>query len=190
MACTECRRGACRARRWQDRRWAIIISLAVFSCAVAVGLSPARGQGNPGAKRRAFAPPSPEETTLRSRAIHEAVEQCAALVEKGDHRKAVPMLAELRRGLAKQAKRDDDLARAAAREVPRVDALIARVALDSKAPEKALDFVRPYVETDAKDARRVSPPAAYNPDHADCYLVAGDALLALGKPYDALTLFD
>jgi len=36
----------------------------------------------------------------------------------------------------------------------------------------------------------VSPPAAYNPDHADCYLVAGDALLALGKPYDALVIFD
>ena len=78
-------------------RWAIIISLAVFSCAVAVGLSPARGQGNPGAKRRAPAPPSPEETALRSRAIHEAIEQCAALVEAGDHRKAVPMLADLRR---------------------------------------------------------------------------------------------
>jgi hypothetical protein len=100
------------------------------------------------------------------------------------------MLADLRRALAKQAKGDDDSARAAARELPRVDALIARVALASKAPDKALDFVRPYVETDAKDARRVSPPAAYNPDHADCYLVAGDALLALGKPYDALVIFD
>ncbi|MCX5648027.1 MAG: hypothetical protein NTX40_02850, partial [Planctomycetota bacterium] len=121
-------------------RWALIISLAVFSFAVAVGLSPARGQGNPGAKRRAPAPPSPEETTLRSRAIREAVEQCAALVEAGDHRKAVPMLADLRRALEKQAKGEDDLARMAARELPRVDALVARVALDSKAPDKALDF--------------------------------------------------
>jgi tetratricopeptide (TPR) repeat protein len=161
-------------------RRAIIISLAVFSCAVAVGLSPARGQGNPGAKRRAPAPPSPEETTLRSRAIREAVEQCAALVEAGDHRKAVPMLADLRRALEKQAKGEDDSARMAARELPRVDALVARVALDSKAPDKALDFVRPYVE----------PRDAYNLDHADCYLVAGDALLALGKPYDALVIFD
>jgi predicted negative regulator of RcsB-dependent stress response/putative ubiquitin-RnfH superfamily antitoxin RatB of RatAB toxin-antitoxin module len=145
-----------------------------------VGLSPARGQGNPGAKRRAPAPPSPEESALRSRAIHEAVEQCAALVEAGDHRKAVPMLADLRRALAKQAQGEDDSARAAARELPRVDALVARVALDSKAPDKALDFVRPYVE----------PRDAYNPDHADSYLVAGDALLALGKPYDALVIFD
>jgi len=62
----------------------------------------------------------------------------------------------------------------------RVAALVARVALDSKAPDKALDIVRPYVE----------PRDAYNPDHADCYLVAGDALLALGKPYDALVIFD
>jgi tetratricopeptide (TPR) repeat protein len=165
-------------RRWSGR--AIIISLAVFSCVVAVGLSPARGQGNPGAKRRAPAPPSPEEITLRSRAIREAVEQCAALVEAGDHRKAVPMLADLRRALEKQAKGEDDSARMAARELPRVDALVARVALDSKAPDKALDFVRPYVE----------PRDAYNLDHADCYLVAGDALLALGKPYDALMIFD
>ena len=163
--------------RW---RRAIIISLAVFSCAVAVALSPARGQGNPGAKRRAPAPPSPEETTLRSRAIREAVEQCAALVEAGDHRRAVPMLADLRRALEKQAKGEDDSARMAARELPRVDALVARVALDSKAPDKALVIVRPYVE----------PRDAYNPDHADCYLVAGDALLALGKPYDALVIFD
>jgi hypothetical protein len=58
--------------------------------------------------------------------------------------------------------------------------LVARVALDAKAPDKALDFVRPYVE----------PRDAYNPDHADCYLVTGDALLALGKPYDALVIFD
>jgi tetratricopeptide (TPR) repeat protein len=152
----------------------------VFSCAVAVGLSPARGQGNPGAKRRAPAPPSPEEITLRSRAIREAVEQCAALVEAGDHRRVGPMLADLRHALAKQAEGEDDLARMAARELPRVDALIARVALDSKAPDKALDFVRPYVE----------PRDAYNLDHADCYLVAGDALLALGKPYDALVIFD
>ena len=135
------------------RHRALIISLAVFSCAVAVGLSPARGQGNPGAKRRAPAPPSPEETTLRSQAIHEAVERCAALVEAGDHRKAVPLLAELRRGLAKEAQGKDDSARFAARELPRVDALVARVALDSKAPDKALDFVRPYVE----------PRDAYNP---------------------------
>jgi len=178
VACPEQGRGAQTLRRWSGR--AIIISLAVFSCAVAVALSPARGQGNPGAKRRAPAPPSPEETTLRSRAIREAVEQCAALVEAGDHRKAVPMLADLRRGLAKAAEGEDDLARMAARELPRVDALVARVALDSKAPDKALAFVRPYVE----------PRDAYNPDHADCYLVAGDALLALGKPYDALVIFD
>jgi hypothetical protein len=142
--------------------------------------SPARGQGNPAAKRRAPAPPSPEEITLRSRAIREAVEQCAALVEAGDHRRAVPMLADLRRALEKQAKGEDDLGRMAARELPRVDALVARVALDAKAPDKALDFIRPYVE----------PRDAYNLDHADCYLVAGDALLALGKPYDALVLFD
>jgi len=90
------------------------------------------------------------------------------------------MLADLRRALAKAAQGEDDSARAAARELPRVDALVARVALDSKAPEKALDRVRPYVE----------PRDAYNPDHADCYLVAGDALLALGKPYDALVIFD
>ncbi|MGB2801789.1 MAG: hypothetical protein WBD52_05675, partial [Phycisphaerae bacterium] len=137
-------------------------------------------RAEPAPKRRAPAPPSPEETTLRSQAIHQAVEQCAALVEKGDHRRAVPMLADLRRALAKQAKGDDDSARAAARELPRVDALVARVALDAKAPDKALDFVRPYVE----------PRDAYNPDHADCYLVTGDALLALGKPYDALVIFD
>ena len=81
----------------------------------------------------------------------------------------------MRRGLAKQAEGDNDAARAARRDLPRVDALIARVALASKAPEKALDLVRPYLE----------PRDTYNPDHADCYLVAGDALLALGKPYDA-----
>ena len=92
---------------WYGRRRTLIISLALFSCAVAVGLSPARGQGNPGAKRRAPAPPSPEESALRSRAIHEAVEQCAALVEAGDHRKAVPMLADLRRALAKQAQGEE-----------------------------------------------------------------------------------
>ena len=90
------------------------------------------------------------------------------------------MLADLRRALAKAAEGEDDLARAARRDLPRVDALIARVALDSKAPDKALDLVRPYVE----------PRDAYHPDHADCYLVAGDALLALGKPYDALMIFD
>jgi len=90
------------------------------------------------------------------------------------------MLADLRRALAKQAEGEDDSARAARRDLPRVDALIARVALDSKAPDKALDIVRPYAE----------PRDAYNPDLADCYLVAGDALLALHKPYDALVIFD
>ena len=156
-------------RAYFGSRWALITSLPLLFAAIAVGLSPARG-----------ATPSPLETDARRHAIHEAVEQCAALVEAGDHRKALPLLAELRRGLAKQAEGDDDAARLAARDLPRVDALIARVALDSKAPEKALDLVRPYVE----------PRNAYNPDHADCYLIAGDALLALGKPYDALILFD
>ena len=167
---------ACRAYFGSRSRWAFVTSLTLWFAAVAVGLSPARG-----------ATPSPLESDARRHAIHEAIEQCAALVEAGDHRKALPLLSELRCGLAKQAEGDPGApGRAAARDLPRVDALIARVALASKAPEKALDLVRPYVEPhDTKDARRVSPPAAYNPDHADCYLVAGDALLALGKPYDA-----
>ena len=173
----------CRARRWQDRRWALIFSLAVFSSVVAVRPPAARA-----------ATPSPLETDARRQAIHQAVEQCAALVEAGDHRRAVPMLADLRRALEKQAQGEDDAALAARRDLPRVDALVARVALDSKAPDKALDFVRPYLEPhDTKEARRspfVLATAAYNPDHADCYLVAGDALLALGKPYDALVIFD
>jgi len=150
-------------------RWALVTSLTLLFAVIALALSAARA-----------ATPSPVETDARRHAIHEAVEQCAALVEAGDLQKVLPMLSDLRRGLAKQAEGEDDSARAAQRDLPRVDALIARVALDSKAPQKALDVVRPYVE----------PHDTYNPDHADCYLVAGDAYLALGKPYDALMLFD
>ena len=160
---------ACRAHSGLRLRWALVTSLTLLFAVIALALSAARA-----------ATPSPVETDARRHAIHEAVEQCAALVEAGDHRKVLPMLSDLRRGLAKQAEGEDDSARAAQRDLPRVDALIARVALDSKAPQKALDVVRPYVE----------PHDTYNPDHADCYLVAGDAYLALGKPYDALMLFD
>jgi hypothetical protein len=105
------------------QRVGLSISLMVFLAAVAVGLSPARGQGNPVAKPRGSSP-SPIETMLRSHAIHEAVERCAALVEAGDHRRAVPMLVDLRHALAKQAQGKDDSARMAARELPRVDALV------------------------------------------------------------------
>jgi len=159
-------RNCCHRSGW---RWTLIISLAVFSFAATVQGPPARAST-----------PSPVETQARRAAVHEAVERCAALVESGDHRKAAPLLADLRRGLAKQAEGADDAAADTKRELPRVDALIARVALASKASEKALDIVRPYVE----------PRDTYNPDYADCYLVAGDALLALGKPYEALVLFD
>ena len=83
-------------------RWALITSLTLWFAAIAVGLSPARG-----------AAPSPLESDARRHAIHEAIQQCAALVEAGDHRKALPLLSELRRGLAKQAEGDNDSARAA-----------------------------------------------------------------------------
>jgi len=93
---------ACRAYFGSRSRWAFVTSLTLWFAAIAVGLSPARG-----------AAPSPLESDARRHAIHEAIQQCAALVEAGDHRKALPLLSELRRGLAKQAEGDNDSARAA-----------------------------------------------------------------------------
>jgi hypothetical protein len=88
--------------RWSGSGWVLVISLAVFPFLATVQGPAARGSS-----------PSPLESQTRRQAIRQAVEQCAALVEKGDHRKDVPMLAELRRALAKQAKGEDDSARAA-----------------------------------------------------------------------------
>ena len=95
------------------------------------------------------------------------VARSTELIAAGKHREAFPLLMEARARLNK------------VRDV-RIEALLGRVALAEKVPEKALEFVGPY--TVALDK--------LNPFAGEAYLVAGDANLALGKNQQALEIFD
>ena len=94
-------------------------------------------------------------------------EQCRKLIETGKYQDALPLLAQAREALGNT--RD-----------PKIEALLGKVALADKRPDKALEFVGPYADKRTK----------YDPDLSDCYLVAGDAYLAAEKHYLALTVFD
>jgi tetratricopeptide (TPR) repeat protein len=62
---------------------------------------------------------------------------------------------------------------------PRIETLLAKVALAENAPDKAIEFVAPYAGM--KD---------FDNNLSEAYLTAGNAYLAAGRNRDALTIFD
>ena len=103
----------------------------------------------------------------RRAALGRAIAHSGDLIASGKHREAYPLLVKLRKTIGEP------------RDV-RVEALLARVALAEKRPDKALEFVGAYAEK--RDA--------YDANLADGYLAAADAHLAAGNSYKALEIFD
>jgi len=99
--------------------------------------------------------------------LDRAIAHCGNLIASGKHREAYPLLVELRKMIGEP------------RDV-RVEALLARVALAEKRPDKALEFVGAYAEK----------RNAYDANLADGYLAAADAHLAAENSYKALEIFD
>ena len=100
-------------------------------------------------------------------AVPRVVEAAAKLIDAGKHREAATPLVTLRNALGE------------ARDV-RVETLLAKIALAENRPDEAFKLVAPWANN--RDT--------YDPHLADCYLVAADAQLALGKNNVALVIFD
>lgn len=100
-------------------------------------------------------------------AVPRVVEAAAKLIDAGKRREAATPLVTLRNALGEP------------RDV-RVEALLAKIALAENRPDEAFKLVAPWANDRTK----------YDPALADCYLVAADAQLALGKSDAALIVFD
>lgn len=99
-------------------------------------------------------------------AVKQALARCEDLLAKGKTHEAYPILLQARQACGEPRN-------------PRIETLLAKVALAEKAPDKALEFVAPYA--DMKD---------FHDRLAEAYLTAGDAYLAAGRNRDALAIFD
>jgi tetratricopeptide (TPR) repeat protein len=141
-----------------------LCALALAIAAPLAGQPPDRAAG---AASSAPSPSPPKADPPPTANIDRAVEYGSDRIEKGKHRDAYPVLMEARLRLGKT------------RDV-RIEALLGRVALAENAPEKALEFVKPWADKVDR----------YDPVLAEAYLVSGEACHALGRNQQALVTFD
>jgi tetratricopeptide (TPR) repeat protein len=145
-----------------------VVSLLAFAGVTAVAGPAIPAGAAPSTKTAPALTPAAEARRKElEAAVPRVVEAAAKLIDAGKRRDAWTLLLNLRNQLGEP------------RDV-RVETLLAKIALAENRPDEAFKLVAPWANN--RDT--------YDPHLADCYLVAADAQLALGKNNVALVIFD